>query len=420
MTRLPREGGNKTRLIPALGSAGATAFHDRLARHAVGRASSYAMTHPGTRLQVHADGGNREEIRRWLGEVDCHSQPEGDLGQRMQSAVDLAFSQQAQRVLVIGTDCPSLDESMIEKAFSSLDHADLVFGPAADGGYYLVGLCRPCPPIFSGIEWGGPEVLAQSLAAAGSSGFHASRLEVLSDVDVPEDLDSANACLATGTSLSVIIPTLNEEIHLPILLERLNQSGPHEIIVADGGSHDGTLQIAIQAGVRVISATTGRASQMNRAAATATGEFLLFLHADTMPPPDFQQVITRVLQSPSTSAGAFRFQLAGDLAGAPLIESLVNLRCSLLGTPYGDQGLFVRRRIFQHVGGYPEWPVMEDLHLVRQLKRLGPVRTAPEAAETSTRRWERCGMAGTFLRHQLMLAAYHLGVPARFIARMRR
>ncbi len=158
---------------------------------------------------------------------------------------------------------------------------------------------------------------------------------------------------------------------------------------------------------------------MNHAAAMATGEFLLFLHADTMPPADYPQVIIRVLQSPATSAGAFRFELSGNLRCAPMIEALVNLRCRLLGTPYGDQGLFMRRRIFRHLGRFPAWPVLEDLHMVRRLKRLGPVRIASQSARTSTRRWEKGGTIRTFLRHQLMLAAYRLGIPARHIARLR-
>jgi len=337
----------------------------------------------------------------------------------MQSAVDLAFSNGARRVIVMGTDCPSIDEALLESAFDALDHVDLIFGPAADGGYYLVGLSRPCPAIFRNIEWGGPQVLAQSRAAAFGAGFETSLLEVLSDVDVPEDLPSANAVLTAGTSLSIIIPTLNEEIELPFLLDQLKQAGPHEIIVADGGSHDRTVEIAQQAGVRTVSAERGRASQMNRAAANATGEFLLFLHADTMPPPNYQHVISRLLQSPATSAGAFRFKLAEFLPHAPLIESLVNLRCRLFGTPYGDQGLFMRRRIFQHLGGFPDWQVMEDLHFVRLLKRLGEVHIAEEAACTSARRWEKCGSVRTFLSHQLMLAAYYLGVSTKLIAKLR-
>ena len=419
MTRLPREGRNKTRLIPALGAAGAASFHDRLARHTIGRASSYTLMKPETKLRIHLEGGSALEGREWLGEIDCRIQESGDLGQRLESAVEQAFSEGARRVLVVGTDCPSLDERLYRKAFEALDRADVVFGPAIDGGYYLVGLSRPCAGIFQNIEWGGAQVLKQSLAAAATCGLQTALLDARPDVDVPDDLPAANTALAEGNTLSIIVPTLNEEARLQSLLDRLKRASPHEIIIADGGSNDSTVEIAEQAGVRVIDAPRGRASQMNLAAAMATGEFLLFLHADTMPPTDYLQVIRRILQTPGTSAGSFRFAIEGDLAGAPLIESLVHLRCRLQGTPYGDQGLFIRRRLFSHLGGFPDWPVMEDLHMVRLLKRLGSVRTAPQAAHTSSRRWETSGIIRTFLRHQLMLAAYQLNVPPRWIARLR-
>ncbi len=419
MTRLPCEGRNKTRLIPALGTIGAADFHDRLARHAIGRASSYAMMHPGTRLQIRLEGGTAVEGKIWLGDIDCRVQGNGDLGARLHAAVEQAFADGARRVVITGTDCPSIDEPLLAKAFQALERADLVFGPAADGGYYLVGLNKPCPGIFTNIEWGGPQVLNQSLAAAAACGAHVALLDARPDVDTPDDLPAANAALTVGNSLSVIIPTLNEATWISILLERLLESPPHEIIIADGGSTDQTKAIAGKAGVRVIETPKGRSTQMNVAAAMATGEFLLFLHADTLPPLDYGEVVGRILQKPGTSAGAFRFQLAGDLAAAPLIESLVHLRCDLLGMPYGDQGLFIRRSIFRHLGGFPDWPAMEDLHLVRRLKRLGPVRTAPQAALTSPRRWETGGIVRTFLRHQLMLAAYFLSVPPRWIARVR-
>lgn len=419
MTRLPREGRTKTRLIPALGPGGAAEMHARLAHHTIGRASSYAMMHPGTGVRVCVYGGSTMAGKIWLGEMDCRIQEGGDLGQRMHAAVGQAFEEGARRVVVIGTDCPAIDETLLAEAFDSLDRVKLVFGPAADGGYYLVGLTRPRPEIFREIDWGGPRVLQQSMAAAAGCGVHAELLGVRSDVDVPADLPAGNAELTTGNSLSVIVPTLNEAPRISELLERLKQASPHEIIVADGGSTDHTVAIAQQLGVRVIETPKGRARQMNLAAANATGEFLLFVHADTLPPVDYPDVIRRVLQMPGTSAGAFRFQLAGDLAAAPLIEVFVQIRCQLVGTPYGDQGLFMRRRIFQHLGGFPDWPVMEDLHFVRRLKRLGAVRTAPETALTSARRWQSGGTIRTFLCHQLMLAAYFLHLPPRWIARLR-
>ncbi len=220
-------------------------------------------------------------------------------------------------------------------------------------------------------------------------------------------------------TLSVIIPTLNEETNLRVLLEKLRGSTPHEIIVSDGGSRDKTVAVAEQAGVEVIDSPSGRAVQMNRAASVATGDYLLFLHADTLPPINYQTVVQRVLDKPGVSAGSFRFKLSSGLLIASLIEKFVDLRCRLLEIPYGDQGLFVRRSTFNHLGGFPDWPVMEDLDFVRQLKRLGRVITAPEAAITSPRRWINGGTTRTFFRHQIMLAAYYLGLPARHIARFR-
>ncbi len=158
---------------------------------------------------------------------------------------------------------------------------------------------------------------------------------------------------------------------------------------------------------------------MNYAASVATGEFLLFLHADTLPPPRFPEIVACTLQTPDTSAGAFRFQTNPDLPAAALIESLVYLRCNLRHIPYGDQGLFLRRSLFHSLGGFPEWPVMEDYHMVRRLGRIGNIRVTQEPAITSSRRWSEDGVIRTFLRHQLMLAAYHLGVPPARIARLR-
>ncbi len=419
MTRLPREGRNKTRLIPALGPAGATAMHARLARHAVGRASSYAMMHPGTALEVHLEGGSPEEGREWLGRVHCIVQNPGDLGQRMQAAADRAMSRGAKRIVIIGTDCPSLDERTLSEAFKALLNNDAVFGQAADGGYVLIGLSKPCPQLFTGIAWGESQVLEQSLSAARDSFLKVAMLEVREDVDTPANLPAAEAELAAGESISIIIPTLNEEEHLPFLLEHLNHGSPHEIIIADGGSRDRTLEIAKKSGACIVHSAKGRASQMNLAASTATGEFLLFLHADTVPPTDYPAVIRAILHTPGTSGGAFRFALKGELRTAPLIERMVNLRCRLFQTPYGDQGLFLRRRIFHHAGRFPEWPVLEDLHLVRMLKRIGLIRTSAETAHTSPRRWQQGGTVRTFFRHQLMLAAYHIGVSARHIAKLR-
>jgi rSAM/selenodomain-associated transferase 1 len=194
-TRLPCEGRNKTRLIPALGAAGAAMFHDRLARHTIRRAFEFCIAGEETRLVIRLDGGSVHQGQAWLGDYDFREQGTGDLGERLERAVRDAFLEGACKVLVIGTDCPDLDSATLAEAIELLDQHPLVFGPAYDGGYYLVGLSEPCPLIFQNIAWGGADVLAQSLAAAETARFSVGLLGILADVDVPEDLPAAEVAL---------------------------------------------------------------------------------------------------------------------------------------------------------------------------------------------------------------------------------
>jgi hypothetical protein len=158
---------------------------------------------------------------------------------------------------------------------------------------------------------------------------------------------------------------------------------------------------------------------MNLAAASATGEYLLFLHADTILPARYREIVIETLGRPGVAAGAFRLGVDGDLGAAGLIESLVDLRCRFLGSPYGDQGLFVRRSLFDGVGGFPEIPVMEDLCILKTLKDLGEVVVVRDRVLSSGRRWQSEGLVRTFFRHQVMLAAYRLGCPAKLVSRLR-
>ncbi len=195
MTRFPCEGKNKTRLIPALGTAGATALHERLAKHTVRTAKNFLAIHPVAQLEVHLDGGTPEAGRAWLGEIECIAQTSGDLGQRMEAAAAGAFAHGAQRVVIIGTDCPSLEETTIAQAFDRLHVSDVVLGPAEDGGYYLIGMQQLWPELFTGIDWGSSRVLAQTLHAAKVAQLDVAQLAFLEDVDTPADLPAAFARL---------------------------------------------------------------------------------------------------------------------------------------------------------------------------------------------------------------------------------
>ena len=163
------------------------------------------------------------------------------------------------------------------------------------------------------------------------------------------------------------------------------------MIVVDGGSTDATVQRAREAGATVLTSKPGRARQMNAGAAAAEGGSLLFVHADTLLPPGWAEVVPRTLRTPGVAAGAFRFRIAGSFAGKSFIEWTTGLRSRWLQRPYGDQGLFLARALFEEMGGFADLPIMEDYEFAARLRRRGRIVTVGEAALTSARRWKSTG-----------------------------
>ncbi|MBU2549450.1 MAG: TIGR04283 family arsenosugar biosynthesis glycosyltransferase [Proteobacteria bacterium] len=217
-------------------------------------------------------------------------------------------------------------------------------------------------------------------------------------------------------TISAIVPVLDEEAALPRTLERLTSLG-FEVIVVDGGSRDGSVETARRFGVRVLAALPGRARQMNRGAARAGGEILFFVHADSRVPDNAAGIIARTLARPGTAAGAFRLAIDSPRPVLRFIAGLANLRSRLLQLPWGDQGLFLTRRVFEEVGGFQDLPLMEDVDLDRRLKRVGRIVLAPAAMTTSARRWERHGPIRNSLRNLWRLTRYFLGASPDRLAR---
>ncbi len=216
--------------------------------------------------------------------------------------------------------------------------------------------------------------------------------------------------------LSVIIPTFNEERTIGHTLEGVCRGGVWEVIVVDGGSTDRTREIACAQGVTVIESSPGRARQLSAGASAATGDTLLFLHADTSLPSGFDENVFLTLSRPGVCAGAFRLRIDSQRRAYRLIERLVNFRSHVRQMPYGDQAIFVSAEAFREVGGFPDVPIMEDYALMRRLRRLGRIRIAPAVVVTSARRWIEYGVWRTTLRNQICIAAYRLGVsPSRIV-----
>ncbi len=430
-TRYPEPGTTKTRLIPLLGPEGAAAFQRRMSRHALACALRLAAER-GTSIEVRHEGGTLRRMQAWLGPQPLfRPQGRGDLGRRMADSLSQAFAAGAERAVIIGTDIPGISPAHLAQAFDALGRNDLVFGPTADGGYYLIGVRaesfqRGAPYLEAHIPWGTAEVLRQSFAIARAAGLTWATLGRLADVDRPEDLPAAVKTLSAGapaSSLSVIIPALNEADRTGATLAALPPAAGVEIIVVDGGSRDATAAIAEAGGARVLRSRPPRALQMNAGAALASGTRLLFLHADTRPPRDLCAQVDSTLARPGTGAGAFRLGIDSQRPGLRLIAQAANWRSRLLQMPYGDQGLFLTRELFWRLGGFAPLPILEDYDLIRRLKKRTRVRLAPGRVLTSARRWQQHGILATWLCNQWILAAYHLGVPPARLAcwyRMRR
>jgi len=210
--------------------------------------------------------------------------------------------------------------------------------------------------------------------------------------------------------LSVVVPALDEAGQIAAALASARGPGGAEVIVVDGGSRDDTAALARAAGATVLAAERGRARQMNAGAAAATGDVLLFLHADTWLPAETTLVISAALRDPAVAYG--RFDVCFDSPRWPfrLIARLMNARSRLSGICTGDQAIFVRRQPFETLGGYPDIPLMEDVELTRRLKRMGRLAALRTPVTAAARKWEREGILRTILLMWTLRLLYFVGV----------
>ena len=211
-------------------------------------------------------------------------------------------------------------------------------------------------------------------------------------------------------NISVVIPVLNEEKTIAASLRALLPLAPHEIIVVDGGSEDRTRDICASFNITVLTSERGRARQMNHGARHARGEVLLFLHADTRLPSSALRDIAAALNDPRYLAGRFDVELEGQHWLLKLIGRMISYRSRMTKVGTGDQALFVRRDVFERLGGYPDSPLMEDIALCRALKRQGGIACLRSRVVTSARRWEHDGVWRTIFRMWTLKFLYLAGV----------
>lgn len=212
------------------------------------------------------------------------------------------------------------------------------------------------------------------------------------------------------SAVSVIVPVLDEEGVLAATLLRARQEGVSEILVVDGGSRDSTTAVAARHADRVLTGAVGRARQMNLGAAHANGDILLFLHADTLVPDGFALAAGAACLEHGAVGGRFDVRLEPSSPLLWLTGELINLRSRLSRMSTGDQAMFVRRDVFERLGGFADIPLMEDLELSLRLKRSGPVACLRQRVATSSRRWRRHGIGRTILTMWSLRFLYFLGV----------
>ena len=227
-------------------------------------------------------------------------------------------------------------------------------------------------------------------------------------------------------TISVIIPTLNEERTVMVTLAHTARLGFDELIVVDGGSHDRTLalvetyrlrtQHSALSPIQLVTAPPGRARQMNEGAKASCGEILLFLHADTQLPGDAKPIIDTTLADRRMVGGRFDVRFDRPSMWGTIISRMMNWRSRLSGLATGDQALFVRRSIFEQMGGFADMQLMEDIEFSRRLKRKGATAALTATVTTSSRRWEQQGFLRTILLMWTLRFLYWAGVSPSHLA----
>ena len=428
-TREPVPGKTKTRLMPYLSPQQCADLHLCFLRDIYREAYK-----TGADIIVSYDGEEPVLLKSVFGNGCRYIRQQGDgLGTRMALAIGFALDLGYEKAVLIGTDIPEIRADSLADAFKILDEDDLVIGPTEDGGYYLIGMKKLYNEAFNVRKYGGSSVLNETLQGLKDCGISAGLADAYQDMDEREDLagyrrrmihdirlrnSHTGIFLRDNAAVSIIIPVYNEASTIRRMISQMEPyKDDAEILFVDGGSTDGTAGI-IEEVFPVLTGTKGRAAQMNRGAAESTGDILLFLHCDSILPPDITGEVRRCMAGHEYGCFGVRFPSRNLFMFTNRVIS--NHRAWMRGLPFGDQGIFISRELFFDMGGFPEIPIMEDYEFGRKLKAAGirPGRTEKRIT-TSARRYGKGTLS--ILRTEFSMwklrKMYRNGMPAEEVSR---
>ncbi len=380
-TRIPVPGETKTRLMPYLAPEQCAKLHacilkDIAAMCRKAEADIYICHTPEHKSGI---------LRRIFGECAGYFAQEGEgLGQRMYRAIEQVLAIGYSSCVLIGTDVPQVQHRDIYRAFDILERKDIVFGPTADGGYYLVGMKKARKEVFEKQTYGHGSVLDNALRSLEDRKLSVGLGKEHHDIDTREDIEYFRDRMRSDKSLqktetakylmrtrkiSIIVPIYNEEKTIGRLLESLREIKERcEIILVDGGSTDKTLEY-ISSDFRLLHSEKGRARQMNLGAEESTGDVLFFLHCDSELPERPLEQIRCVMKDYRVGCFGIAFHSRNFFMFTCRVIS--NHRIKDRNVVFGDQGIFIDRELFFDMGMFPELPVMEDYQFSLNLKKRG-------------------------------------------------
>lgn len=379
-TRVPIPGQTKTRMMPYLSGAECARLHTYFLEDIEQECKKTSADI----FVYYTPQDKGKQLEKILGAQKYVPQRGETLGDKMYLAIEEILDKGYEKCLLFGTDIPEIRAEYLERAFKVLNNKDIVFGRTEDGGYYLVGMKKPCKEVFGLSLYGHSKVFEETLKYLEESDLTVGFTKTLSDMDEMEDLRAyrermrkdkrlqdtyTGKYLMKTLKISIIIPTYNEEKMIRQMMKQLEPlKNQCEIIFVDGGSTDHTLAY-LKDKFRVIHSGKGRACQMNAGAKASTGDVLFFLHCDSELPKQTLAQIRYVMKD--YRAGCFGIAYHSYSPLMHICAAISNHRIIDRKVMFGDQGIFLARELFFEVGMYREMPILEDYQLSMDLKERG-------------------------------------------------